>query len=118
MRGKQTVALYFLCYCVKIRFHHLVKNAFTYVIHFHVEEKEKKKMSGNRNLLTICKFVIAQMRKATQASGPFVPANKARKFNRSVCEPVPLSSDMISNGNTLDILSSKKVTIVLISPYS
>ena len=34
-------------------------------------------MHGNRNLLIICKFVIAQMRKATQASGPFVPANKA-----------------------------------------
>ena len=29
------------------------------------------------NLFIICKYVIAQMRQATQASGPFVPANQA-----------------------------------------
>ena len=42
------------------------------------------------NLFIICKYVIAQMRQATQASGPFVQANQAEKSNRSVWESLLL----------------------------
>ena len=43
------------------------------------------------NQLMICKYVIAQMRQANQANGPFVQASQAGKSNRSVSESLSLS---------------------------
>ena len=59
--------------------------------------------TGNKNLLNIRLWVIAQMRQATQASAPFAPANKAEKLNRSCCASVGISP-LKSNFRAIGIL--------------
>ena len=83
-----------------------------------LERLKQKSMHGNRNLPIRCKFVIAQMRKATQASGPFVPANQAQKLNRSCCASVPLmhqydKSTPTKNTYALEITDCAPMPILL-----